>query len=102
MSFGQRPGKASSGVDLSVIKRERKMNMQLRWVRIVVLVIGVISTLSGKSVSAADYPAGETNMAATEPAAPPTESGKRSFRDCLLPAIKNGGFRMDDYILWCA
>ena len=26
----------------------------------------------------------------------------RSFRDCLLPAPKNGGFAMDGYILWCS
>src|SRR5580700_4997627 len=27
---------------------------------------------------------------------------KRSFKDCLLPAPKNGGFAMDGYILWCS
>jgi hypothetical protein len=27
---------------------------------------------------------------------------KRSFKDCLLPAVKAGGFRMDDYIIWCS
>jgi len=26
---------------------------------------------------------------------------KRTLRDCLLPAVSKGGFRMDDYILWC-
>src|ERR1035438_4041409 len=26
----------------------------------------------------------------------------RSFKDCLLPAPKNGGFAMDGYILWCS
>ena len=27
---------------------------------------------------------------------------KRSFKDCLQPAPKNGGFAMDGYILWCS
>ena len=27
---------------------------------------------------------------------------KRSFKDCLLPALKQGGFQMDDSMLWCA
>ena len=26
---------------------------------------------------------------------------RRTFRDCLLPAVKGGGFRIDDSILWC-
>src|SRR5689334_11499123 len=26
---------------------------------------------------------------------------RRTLKDCLLPAVKNGGFRMDDFILWC-
>jgi hypothetical protein len=25
-----------------------------------------------------------------------------SLKDALLPAIKNGGFRMDDYMIWCS
>jgi hypothetical protein len=25
-----------------------------------------------------------------------------SMKDCLLPALKNGGFAMDGYILWCS
>jgi len=32
----------------------------------------------------------------------PPKLEKRSLRDCLLPAIKDGGFRMDDYIIWCS
>jgi hypothetical protein len=27
---------------------------------------------------------------------------KRSLKDCLQPAPKNGGFRMEGYILWCS
>jgi hypothetical protein len=27
---------------------------------------------------------------------------KRSLKDCILPAIKNGGFRMDGFIIWCS
>jgi hypothetical protein len=26
----------------------------------------------------------------------------KSLKDSLLPAVKNGGFAMDDYIIWCA
>jgi hypothetical protein len=32
----------------------------------------------------------------------PSKVEKRSLRDCLLPAVKAGGFRMDDYIIWCS
>ena len=34
------------------------------------------------------------------PAAQKTET--RSFKDCLLPAPKHGGFAMDDSFLWCS
>ena len=27
---------------------------------------------------------------------------KRSPKDCIGPAVKGGGFRMPDYILWCS
>jgi hypothetical protein len=33
---------------------------------------------------------------------PPARLEKRSLKDCLLPAVKNGGFRMDDQIIWCS
>jgi len=36
----------------------------------------------------------------TQPASAPRE--KRSLKDCLLPAVKNGGFAMDGYIIWCS
>src|SRR5258708_8929909 len=26
---------------------------------------------------------------------------KRTFKDCLLRAVKSGGFKMDEFILWC-
>ena len=29
------------------------------------------------------------------------ESGKR-LADCMKPALKNGGFAMDDHFLWCS
>src|SRR5580698_3498306 len=29
-------------------------------------------------------------------------SEAHSFKDCLRPAPKHGGFAMDDYILWCS
>jgi hypothetical protein len=43
-------------------------------------------------------PAAETNP-------PPTTALKleaRSLKDCLRPAVKNGGFKMDGQILWCS
>jgi hypothetical protein len=27
---------------------------------------------------------------------------KRSLKECILPALKNGGFKMDNYIIWCS
>jgi len=32
----------------------------------------------------------------------PTVSEARSFKSCLLPAVKNGGFQMDGYFIWCS
>jgi hypothetical protein len=32
----------------------------------------------------------------------PAKIEARSFKDCLLPAPKNGGFAMDGFILWCS
>ncbi len=32
----------------------------------------------------------------------PAKMEARSFKDCLLPAPKTGGFAMDGYILWCS
>src|SRR5438094_396570 len=26
---------------------------------------------------------------------------RRTLKSCLQPAVKDGGFRMDDFILWC-
>jgi hypothetical protein len=31
-----------------------------------------------------------------------TLTEKRTFKECLQPAVKNGGFKMDGYILWCS
>lgn len=40
------------------------------------------------------------SRAAEKPATVPA-SQKRSLKDCLQPAVKNGGFAMDGQILWC-
>src|SRR5215469_1239286 len=32
----------------------------------------------------------------------PSRVEKKSFKDCLLPAVKAGGFQMDDYFIWCS
>jgi hypothetical protein len=36
------------------------------------------------------------------PKAPAAKREQRSLKDALQPAVKNGGFQMDNYILWCA
>src|SRR5512146_2776431 len=41
-----------------------------------------------------------SGVAASPAASPKLE--KKSFQDCLLPAVKNGGFFMENYILWCS
>ena len=33
---------------------------------------------------------------------PPPKLEQRSLKNCLLPAVKNGGFRMDGYFIWCS
>src|SRR5207245_2421968 len=48
---------------------------------------------------AADVTSFNASASATEAALHRPE--KRRLKDCLLPAIKNGGFKMEDYILWC-
>lgn len=52
--------------------------------------------------------AGESNATAG-PAAVPAQAARasdaarfKSLRTFLLPAVKNGGFRMDGYMLWCS
>ncbi|HXT12935.1 MAG TPA: glycoside hydrolase family protein [Candidatus Angelobacter sp.] len=44
-------------------------------------------------------PAAETNL---NTASAPQKLEARSLKDCLLPAVKNGGFKMDGYIVWCS
>ncbi len=39
---------------------------------------------------------------AADTASPTPQLEARSLKDCLQPAIKSGGFRMDDQILWCS
>jgi hypothetical protein len=51
----------------------------------------LLSLFCGMAISYAD----STNT-------PPQNLEKRSFKDCLLPAVKAGGFRTDDYIIWCS
>jgi hypothetical protein len=46
--------------------------------------------------------AGGSAPAADSTANVPTPHEKRSLRDSLLPAVKKGGFRMDDHIIWCS
>lgn len=52
---------------------------------------------------AANGYAADTNAPADlSTSAPVAKREARSFKDCLLPAPKNGGFAMDGYILWCS
>ena len=49
--------------------------------------------------------AGSTSNAATltnAPVASANSATGKSLKDSLLPAVKHGGFAMDDYILWCS
>lgn len=43
-----------------------------------------------------------SGFAADSATGSPAKLEKKSLKDCLLPAVKNGGFRMDDYIIWCS
>jgi hypothetical protein len=52
--------------------------------------LATVLLLSGFTVHGAD-----TNSA-------PAKLESRSLKDCLRPAVKNGGFRMDGKILWCS
>ncbi len=46
--------------------------------------------------------AGSPAIAADATNFPPAALGQRSLKDCLQPAVRNGGFKMDDYIIWCS
>src|SRR5580704_669133 len=56
----------------------------------------------GTAVSLLILIGGLDRLAAEPTNSPATKLEKTSFRDCLQPALRNGGFRMDDYILWCS
>jgi hypothetical protein len=59
------------------------------------------SILAACSLFAAEQPIPATNTAPALAGVAGQKLEKRSLKDCLLPAIKNGGFRMDEFILWC-
>lgn len=42
------------------------------------------------------------HAAETNSSSAPEKTEARSLKDCLRPAIKNGGFKMDGQILWCS
>lgn len=54
------------------------------------------------SVTGLSAPAADTDTNSTSKTVAPTKFETRSLKDCLLPAIKNGGFKMDGQILWCS
>lgn len=72
------------------------MNLQIRCR----LAVQAISALAACSL----YAGQDSEATRATPAAPGVAGQtreKRTFKDCLLPAVKNGGFKMDDFILWC-
>jgi hypothetical protein len=72
-----------------------KLRKLRRWL-IILLLVELAPAPHGWSASRID----NATITPGKPAAKKAE--KRSLKDCLLPAVKNGGFRMDDYILWCS
>jgi len=46
--------------------------------------------------------AAETNAASQLTNAAPGKLEARSLKDCLRPAVKNGGFKMEGQIVWCS
>lgn len=56
--------------------------------RLAIAVVVLASAVNGLSAEATN------SLAAT--------LEKRSLKDCLLPAVKHGGFRMDGQIIWCS
>jgi hypothetical protein len=48
------------------------------------------------------FAAFSVNAASDNPNATSSQKAqKHTLKEAILPAVKNGGFRMDDYILWC-
>jgi hypothetical protein len=68
--------------------------MILRHCLLVLLNLSLVSTFHGFSA--------ESNSAPARQKDPPANHETRRFKDCLQPAVKNGGFRMDGYIIWCS
>src|SRR5205807_41131 len=64
------------------------------------LIFHLAWSLAASALVAAGISPPATN-ASSGPAVAAPNLEQRSFKDCLLPAVKNGGFRMDDFILWC-
>jgi len=58
--------------------------------------VGILLIAASSAAAAEPAASAPSTLAA---AAPPE---KRSLKSCLLPAVKNGGFAMPDYILWCS
>jgi hypothetical protein len=54
------------------------------------------------AVSGTMVPAAETNTASRLANSTPEKLEALSLKDCLRPAVKNGGFKMDGQILWCS
>lgn len=64
--------------------------MQRPLLTIQLLALMAVTSLSVVRGTAAEAP---TNSAPLE---------KRSFKDCVLPAPRHGGFGMDDWMIWCS
>jgi hypothetical protein len=62
----------------------------------------MIARLKAELIFSIVFAAFWVSGAIDKPAATPSEiSQKCTIKESILPALKNGGFRMDDFILWC-
>jgi hypothetical protein len=66
--------------------------MKLKFLAFVVCAVIYVTDATG------GFAADETNHPSGNGRAPE----RRSLKDCLLPAVRNGGFQMDGYMLWCS
>jgi hypothetical protein len=66
-----------------------------------VLCAFLFAALASKCGAAENPRSASTSPSPASAATPEQKLERRSLKDCLRPAIENGGFRMDDFILWC-
>ena len=95
--------RATKRIRITLARREPcyVSNMKIA-IPLMMMLVVPLALIGNGVATAADAPSVPgTNTPGSEPATPVTLE-KRSLKDCLLPAVKNGGFRMDGQILWCS